>query len=141
MKKLFCLLLVLLLVPLVAFSDEQDPIVGCWYIYYNKSITPEMESIYPDCDICFTIYVFDNSGVVYASNSIILGTAGKSEYSTAGKWEKTESGYNIGLLGVGEGNAFIENDYLLLAVQNTSDYYAKFRKLYNFNPYKDYVRR
>ena len=141
MRKLLCLLLVLLFVPLVSFADDRDPIVGCWYMYYDKSVTPEMESAFPGYDQLICIYIFNESGVVNVTGASVVGTVGTPEYTPAGKWSKDGDHYKISLIGYAENAiSYCENDCILLNI-NDSNYYMKLKKLYNFNPYQDYVAK
>lgn len=142
MKKLFCILLIVaLLLPSAVFADDPDPIVGCWYMYYDKSVAPEMESAFENADIAVSFYFFNDSGVIYALNAQIVGKDGTSAYVPSGKWSKADYGYNIGLIGYGESSGFIENDSLLYEIPNAPNYYIKLKHLYSFDPYKDYVRK
>ena len=142
MKKLFCLLLVLLFVPIVAFSDDLDPIVGCWYMYYDKAKTPEMESLFENYDKLISIYIFNESGVVYIAGASIAGTEGTPEYTPAGKWEKTGDSYRVSLIGFVENAlSYCEDDSLLISPDESTGAYMRFKKLYYFNPYQDIVRK
>ena len=142
MKKLFCLFLIVLLVlPSAVFAEDPDPIIGCWYLYYDKTSTPEMESAFPGSDKVVCVYLFHENGVVYVTGATITGTTGEPEFSSCGKWEKTDYQYKVSLIGMGEGRSFIENDSLFIEVQENTGMYMKFYKLYPFNPYKDYVRK
>ena len=139
MKRFLCLLAVLMLFPFVSFSEETDPIVGCWYLYYNKSTTPEMESSFPGSDIVISIYQFSDSGIVYEMTTQVVNKDGTSSYSSAGKWAKNDYGYTVSIIGLGESTSYIQDDSLLLQIPNAASYYMKLKKLYPFNPYKDYV--
>lgn len=139
MKKLFCLLLVLLLVPFASLAADRDPIVGCWYMYYDKSVTPEIESVFPDYDQLICIYVFTESGVINVTGAFVVGSVGTPDFSSCGKWEKDGDHYKISLIGYAENAlSYCENDCVLLNI-NDSNYFMRLRKLYSFNPYQDYV--
>ena len=42
MKKILSLILILsLIIPVFATAAERDPIIGCWYLYFDKESVPE----------------------------------------------------------------------------------------------------
>ena len=142
MKKLFCLLLVLLLVPFSSLAEDPDPIVGCWYLYYDKSVTPEMESAFPGYDQLICIYIFSESGVVNVTGASVVGSVGTPEYSPGGKWKKTADCYSISLIGFAENAvSYLEDDSILLCISESNNYFMRLKKLYSFNPYQDYVAK
>ena len=143
MKKLLCVLLIVaLLIPAAVLADDPDPIVGCWYMYYDKLFCPEMESSFPGVDKTICVYIFSESGINNITGARVIGSTGTPEYSAGGKWKKTADGYEISLIGYGENTpSFIQDDYLCLAIQGLSGYYMRFRKMYPFNPYQDYIKK
>ena len=142
MKKLLCILLIaVLLLPSAVLADDPDPIVGCWYMFYDKNVAPELEPSYPGLDLYYSIYYFHESGVVYCGGVQISDTAGTPEYSSCGKWKKTDYQYEIGIIGLGEGKAFIENNELYSEIPGANGYYMRLHKLIPFNPYQDFVRK
>lgn len=143
MKKLLCFLLIVsLFVPSAVIADDPDPIVGCWYLYYDKSITPEMESAFPGYDKLICIYIFSDSGVINLTGASIVGSVGTPEYTPGGKWVKDGDHYKISLIGFAENAAsYCENDCILLSIEGTNGICMKLKKLYNFNPYQDYVMK
>ena len=142
MKKLLCFLLIVsLFVPSAVMADAPDPIVGCWYLYYDKAATPEMESAFPGFDKVICVYVFSDNGIINVTGASISGSSGTPEYSPAGKWVKDGDTYRISLIGYSENAlSYCENDSILLNI-NDSNFYMKLKKLYNFNPYQDYVAK
>lgn len=142
MRKMFCLLLIVcLLIPSAVFADDTDPIIGCWYAYYDKAIAPEMESAYPDADRYYSVYLFHENGLVYCGGAKIAGTTGTPEYGSCGKWSKADYQYNVGVIGLGEGNAYIDGDSLFVEITDSNGYYMRLRKLLPFNPYQDFVKK
>ena len=141
MKRFFCLLFVLIFFPVVSFCDGLDPIVGCWYMYYDKVFTPEMESAFPGVDKTICVYVFSENGTINLTGAQVVGAEGTPEYSVGGKWEKSGGSYLVSIIGYGECKSIIENDSLLLEIESAPGYYMALRKMYPFNPYKDYVRK
>lgn len=138
MKKIICVLLVLLLLPIIAFAD--DEIVGSWYWYFDKNCYPELASNYEDSDFIMCIYTFWADGTVSLTDNVVKDKVGDPSFGASGKWEKDDSVYNVSLVGLGVGNCFIENDYLYILMESP-DKYAIFRRMIPFNPYTDYVRK
>ena len=122
MKRFVCILFVILFLPVVALADSPDPIVGCWYMYYDKSVAPEMETAFPDADIAVTLYFFNESGIIYAINSQASGAYGSAEYASSGKWVKNDYGYTVSIIGFGECTSYLQDDSLLLQIPNASAY-------------------
>lgn len=139
MRKWICLILVLICLPVVAFSDETDPIIGSWYFNIDLSVTPELKASFPDFDQIVVIYFFGNNGFIYCSDLQIKDLNGESLYSVVGRWTKDDSSYYVNILGVGENiKTHIIDDYILMEVPNMP-YYMKMQKLLAFNPYQDYI--
>lgn len=142
MKKLLCVLLIaVLLLPSAVMAEETDPIIGCWYIFYDKAIAPEMASAFSGSDIALSVYQFSSSGIVYAINAQVIGTDGTADYSSAGKWVKNDSDYTVSIIGIGECPSFVQDDSLYLQIPGVDSFFMKLKKLYPFDPYKDYIRK
>lgn len=142
MKKLLCVLLIVaLLLPSAVLADETDPIVGCWYLYYDFSLYPELKSLFPDYDKLICVYWFSESGVIYGAGATIVGTEGTPDYSAAGKWSKSGDSYTIGFIGSGECSGLLEGDSLFYEADGYPGCYMRLNRLYPFNPYKDLVRK
>ena len=132
MKKLFCLLLVLLFVPIVAFSDDQDPIVGTWYVYTG---------ILEDPDVYFELHTFHFSpdGNIFSSKYDVSknGIKSPTDFNIIGLWTKENGKYyiNIGLQGAQE--LKIENGTLFFPV--TDEYMIRVIKMDQVNYAKDVI--
>ena len=138
MKKFLIFVLILAMVPMIALAEEQDPIVGSWYLYYDLSALPEMASLFPGYTSMFSIYTFQSDGVIMLTeNDVRSASDSDLLYNPTGKWSKTDDQYSYSMIGVGEGNCHIENDDLLISLQSGVD--MRFHRLLPFNPYKDYV--
>ena len=140
MKRLITIILILaLIIPAAAIADDRDPIVRAWYMYYNKFDAPEMESAFKGMDQQSGIYFFYEDGVIYISSIAISGKEGTPGYVSCGKWEKVNDKYIVSIMGIGQGDAIIEGDNLLINIQD--NYYLILHKLIPINPFTDYVIR
>ena len=140
MKRLIAIILILALaVPAAALADDRDPIVRAWYMYYNKLDAPEMESAFKGIDQQSCIYFFYEDGIIYISSIAISAKDGTPGYLSCGKWEKVNGKYNVSIMGIGQGDALIEGDNLLVNIQD--NYYFILHKLIPINPFTDYVTR
>ena len=137
MKKLFCLLFVLVLLPIVAFAD--DDIVGSWYMCFDKNATPEFASAFQDCDVIISVYTFWADGTITLFENDITDKSGTPIYTPTGKWEKTSSGYTYSIISLGSGAAIVDNDYIYLEV--STPVYLRLHKLIPLDPYTDYSRK
>ena len=142
MKKLLCILLIVaLFLPSAVLADETDPIVGCWYFFYDMAVTPEMQSAFPEYDKLIGIYWFSESGIIYGLGLQIVGTDGTPDYSSVGKWTKSGDSYIIGLIGTPECSGILEGDSLFYEANGYPGCYMRLNKMYPLNPYKDLVRK
>ena len=141
MKRMFCLLLALLLVPLVAFSDDQDPIVGCWYIFYDSYVAPEMSSIFPGTDKSLSILFFNKDGTVYDLYAEIVDDNCTPEYAVAGKWQLINDLYVFSIIGTGRRIVTVTPDALYVKLPDADDLCITYKRMYTFDPYTDYVRK
>ena len=130
MKKLFCLLIVLLLVPLFSFADDPDPIVGTWYIH---------SGLVDDSDIYFEFhtFTFTAEGMVFSSKYDISkdGTTSPTDFNVIGVWTKDNEKYfiNIGFKGAEE--LIFEKDSLFFPVSDS--YKLRAWKMESINYVKD----
>lgn len=139
MKKLLCVLLIIaLLVPVMAFAD--DPIVGVWYLLYDKSECPEMAPNFQNVDYAVCAYIFMEDGSIYLAEHDITNSISTPISSVSGKWEKSLFNYTYNIIGFGSGNAVIDKDDLLLQMQN-STVYVKLHRMIPYDPYGDYVMK
>lgn len=144
MKKLFIFLLILAMVPVVALGEEQqDPIVGSWYMYYDINATPEIKDTFPNYVFMFGVYTFQSDSLIMLTeNDISPDGEYHSVHSQIGKWSKTDDGYSYSMIGFGESTCRFEKEDLLLKIEtedsNTKSY-MRLHRLLPFNPYKDYV--
>ena len=138
MKKLLAIiLLVAVLLPVIALADP-DPIVGCWYIHYDKSVTPELAVNFQDYDRIIAVYCFFEDGTIACLECDVIAGNSTPTYGGAGKWEKNGTEYSYSILGFGSGRCFIREGSLYLGLSNNA-VYLMVRKLEPMNPYKDYV--
>lgn len=140
MKKLLIVFLIVsLIVPTVSFAvDPSDPIIGNWYIMFDKFASPELAPNFSENDLIFLVYSFFNDGTILQSEIDIKDKIGTPFSGAAGKWEKSGNGYSCSIIGLGSVNALIENGELLLHMPN-SNFYLRFRKLVPLDAYNDYI--
>ena len=138
MKKLFCLLLVLLFIPCAAFAS--DSIVASWYMLYDKSTCPELAANFQNMDLIVAVYSFLEDGSIMLSENDIKDKNGTPLSSGVGKWERGLLNYTYNIIGFGSGSCFIENDLLYLQL-NSSNLYLTLHKMIPLDPYRDYVNR
>jgi len=140
MRKLITITLILaLLIPAAALADDQDPIIGCWYLYYDAYIYPEFASTYGNVESEVSIYYFLPNGSIMLLDNPIKGESSTPTYSGCGRWQKTDNGYTYSLVGLGEGDARITDNGVELQLPG-STVYMVMRSLIPFNPYADYIR-
>jgi len=141
MKRLITIILILVMVvPAAALADEQDPIVGTWYMYCDVPGSP-MESSYPDLDSSLILFTFDKSGNIFYIELDYKGTTvTPNDRIIAGKWKKNGSTYKVSIIAGGVSDAFIKNGMLHAAVFN-SDLYMVLRKLEPFDFYTEMYRK
>ena len=143
MKKLLIILVIAMILPVAAFADMPDYIVGNWYVVQDYVKYPELGSINPGCDYVITVYTFRSDGVILCTENFISGDTGSPKFNPAGKWERTgDNLYKYSLIGLGEGTAKLEkSNCLLISVQDMPNTYLRMNKMYSMNPYSDYVVR
>ena len=141
MKKLIALILILALaLPAAALAaSKRDPIIGYWYIFLDVVQYPELKSSLENYDHGISMYYFDDSGIIYLLENDVKDCVSTPSYASTGKWEKTGSGYNVSILGIGETTLSLDGDAALLKLPSYP-LSMKLRKIYTFNPYTDYIR-
>ena len=141
MKRLITIILILALtLPAAAVAEEQDQIVGTWYMYCNVPGSP-MESSYPDLDSSLILFTFEKSGNVFYIELDYKGTiVTPNDRVIAGKWEKDGSNYKVSIIAGGVSDAFIKDGMLHAAVFN-SELYMVLRKLEPFDFYNEMYRK
>ena len=139
MKKLFCLLLILLFVPLVSFSESADPILGAWYImldYTEYPVTAETENK----NYMFYIMIFEENGTVSGVSGENLKTTGLYAYgSSVGTWSNDNGKYTVNMIGVGSNSAEFDGDRLL--VQMTTNVWYSMQRMNKGGWYTDLIIR
>ena len=142
MKKLLAVILIMgLILPAAALAEDPDPIVGSWYLLYDKSLFPEMASTFNGSDIAISVYWFMENGTIMSTENSITGTSGAPSFITAGRWSKSVDSYNYGVIGLGEGTALVEDDKILLSLPGSDGYYMVMHRMIPFDPYHDYLMR
>lgn len=141
MKKILILFSVLLFIPLLSFAESPDPIVGCWYLYYDSLKTPEMYSAFPDKDNALSVYYFNSDGSIYVLNADVSDNKCTPSYGFSGKWQNINGLYVVSMIGSGKTTALVNDDELLLKILDVDDYYVRYKKLLYFDPYMDYVKK
>lgn len=142
MKKLIAFIMILaMLMPAAAMAADPDPIVGSWYLLYDKSLFPEMASTFNGADIAISVYWFMENGTIMSTENSITGTSGVPKFITAGRWSKSADSYNYGVIGLGEGTALVEDDKILLSLPGSDGYYMVMHRMIPFDPYHDYLMR
>jgi hypothetical protein len=140
MKKILSLILILaLIIPVFATAAERDPIIGCWYLYFDKESVPEMAGAFDNSDLVLTMFICGSDGIIHFCAFREKDGTGETEYSVGGKWEISGSKYQVSIIGIGSGESYIEDDYLYINVSDSPKYYMRLRKLYLFDPYSDYI--
>lgn len=138
MKRLITLILILALaVPALTFAEDKEPIIGCWYLFFDSKVTPEFASAFENYDYIIAVYTFLEDGTIACTENDVKNGSGTPLFSAAGKWEKDGSKYKCSIIGFGEGSSYVEEDALFIQTQ-TPNTYLKLHKLIPLNPYADY---
>lgn len=136
MKRFFLLILVLLLLPVISFSEEPDPIVGSYYILLNLTGTP-FESSADGIVTSVFVVTFDDSGrVYYLEQDFYDDKSTSKDPRMIGEWKKEDSKYIVSILYVGTKEAYFENDILYVALFVKDQYYA-LRKMTPIDLYEE----
>lgn len=140
MKKLFCILLILFLIPVFSFADDPDPIIGCWYLYYDSSLAPELSSSFPDTDKAIGVYIYNSDGTIYVLEADISDNKCTPKFGVHGKWQNINGLYVVSTIGAGKTTAIVTDDALYLKILD-SDLSVAYKKMHYFDPYADYIRK
>ena len=138
MKKLIAIILILVMLVPAALAEEQDPIVGLWYVTFDYSAYPgDMTEI---GDRSFMIYIvkFDDNGSV----TVISAEADKSgsiqaQGAKMGTWARNGDIYDVNILGIGSNKAELSDGSLLL--QMTENVWYAMRPMVIGDWYSDIV--
>ena len=145
MKKLFSLILILAVFCSAALADSSlFDITGNWYFYFSKEKNPEFSSAYNDSDAVVLIVTCCDDGTILMSEINIKDKQITPTCSPSGKWEKTETGYQVSIVGFGEGEAMVFGDHIYIQVAGNSDTSKGFVRLHRMvplDPYSDYIFR
>ena len=137
MKKLVAVVLLLAMIAPAAALSERDPVVGSYYTIQDYSLYPEMASTGGGVDMIIMVLTFYEDGTIMMTENDITGKDGKQVFSALGKWTKTNTSYNVSLIGWGEGDLIIEENSVLIPVQEMG--HLRMHKMEPMNPYKDLV--
>ena len=136
MKRLLALFLVFVFVlPVCAFAD-QDPIIGCWYMFVDVNETSK-ELIEQGYVFSLLLFYFAKDGDIYYQEIDFKDSTSEADtLNKLGKWERKGSGYSLSIYGVGVNDSFIDNDqmYVCFLVEKT---YHLLRKMSFFNLYNE----
>ena len=139
MKKLFCLLLVLLLVPFSTFADDPDPIVGAWYIMLDYTEYPQTADT-ENKNYMFYMMIFEENGTISGVSGESLKTTGLyASGSAIGTWSNDNGKYTFNMIGVGSNAAEFDGDRLL--VQMTTNVWYSMQRMNKGNWYSDLIIR
>lgn len=139
MKKIIALFLICIMtISGSAMAESPDPICGAWYIVFDIALYPELESSLNGFDKLIGIYEFGADNVISCLEIDAKDRKGTPNYNIVGKWSKENDTYKYSIIGMGEGDAFIEDDCLFISVQGNKGYYMKYRRMEPFNPYVDF---
>ena len=135
MKKLITVILILALaVPIVASAGDQDPIIGCWYMYLDAK---DMSQDYIDEGYLYEllILVFTPGGQILCQKSEFKESSGTvSDINYVGKWNKNDNEYIISIISVGENVAILKDNILAACIFN-SNQYVLLQKMHQFDVY------
>lgn len=140
MKKLFAAVLILaLLLPAAVLAEGRDPIIGCWYAYFDGEIYPEIKAAYGNIDNELSVYYFNADGSIYTLDNTIIDGSAEPTFAACGKWEIINGVYQFSIIGMGTGDIHLSGDELHAAIPGT-ELYMVMHKIIPFNPYADYIR-
>ena len=135
MKKLIAAILIMaLLLPAAALAA--DPIVGSWYMLYDKTLVPELADSFQNYDLIVSVYSFMEDGTIIGTENDIKDGVSTPFCRGVGKWDKALFSYKYSIVGLGSGDAKISDGFLCL--KTASGPYLKLRKMEPYNPYTDY---
>lgn len=139
MKRLLCIILVFILLPVLAIAENPDPIIGSWYMMINIKGSP-LEATAPDYTRTIIILTLEESGNVILSEIDFKGE--KLETNTpmvCGEWKKNGSEYSISIISTGTVRAFINKELLHIDLYNSGIYFG-LRKMEPLDLYTDISR-
>ena len=136
MKKLITIILILaLLLPAAAVSDAFDDIVGCWYLYFDSELYPELASIFGEFDKEVSVYFFQKDKSIVCLDAVVKDGKCTPTYLPCGKWD-IRGVVKYSIVGIGEGTGYIDGDKLVLKYPGT-EAYMTLKKMAPFDPYSD----
>ena len=139
MKKLLSFILILCIFIPAAVAEEQDPIVGAWYIMLDYSEYPASPET-AGKNYMLYIMVFEPSGTISGISGESAEATGLAAYGSAvGTWENTGGSYIVNLIGVGSNSAEFSGDRLL--VQMTENVWYSMRRMDWASWYTDMIIR
>ena len=123
MKKLITVILILALaVPIAASADDQDPIIGCWYMCIDakdssQDVIDEGYLYEP------TIFLFTPGGQILFQRTEFKESSGTvTDVTYIGKWSKKDDKYFVSIISVGENEALLYDNVLAACVLNPKQY-------------------
>lgn len=139
MKRFFCLLAVLVLLPFAVIAEEADPIIGTWYIMLDYTEYPQTAETNGKNYMLY-ILVFEESGTISGVSAESTNTTGLyGSASAVGTWSNDNGKYTVNLIGVGSNSAEFDNDRLL--VQMTPNVWYSMQRMNKGNWYTDLIIR
>ena len=117
MKRIISVLLIICIVfPVCSFADDQDPIVGAWYIMLDYREGPQMAET-AGKTYMFYILFFEGSGNISAVSGEATESFGlTASGSRVGQWVKENGKYSLSIVGIGTNPAEFSGDRLLVQV-------------------------
>lgn len=141
MKKLLTLILaVALILPAAAMAEDRDPIVGCWYMFFDGDMYPEAKFAFGDCDNEISVYYFKQDGTIMMLDNTVTGGTGNPIYTLCGRWEIRNGEYYISIISLGEGKTILDGDVLKIPAFSVDNIFVIIHRIIPFNPYADYAR-
>lgn len=138
MKKFMIALILLTLSLSFALAEDPDSVVGTYYLFYDKSATPEMATSFGAYDRMIAVYSFLSDGSIVCLEHDVLDGSGTPFFGSAGKWEPNGQNYKYNIIGFGSGELKLYDDYVMIQINETTTY-MKLRKLIPMDPYHDYA--
>lgn len=140
MKKLITIILILaLLLPAAAPAEQQDPILGAWYIMLDYSEYPATAESAGKKYMLY-IMIFEEDGTISGISGESLETTGLyANGSAIGTWQNNGGAYTVNMIGVGSNAAEFSGDRLL--VQMTGNVWYSMQRMNWGGWYTDLVFR
>lgn len=135
MKRLICLFIILICIPLISFADNPDPIVGTWYIY--TGITDGLD-VDAEAYIEFVIFHFAEDGTVFSSQYDLdsKGITTVTDYKAIALWSNDNGHYLINMGSQGTSELTIVNDSMFFPV--SASYQVRIRRMDSVDPVLDF---